>query len=231
MNPVCTRLIRPVLALVVVAGLSACGSVKSIEPTDKFEATSRAAPVATDLTASSDSMPINTLGDINVTRVNVQVPQSLRVSEANRFYPGGDIVWREDPIGDRHQQVQVIVQTAIEQGSATFNGSKNVELEIVVHRFHALTEKARYTVGGVHAIQFDLAIRDGDTGALLMEPKLVKADFDALGGRAAIQAESKGITQKVRITNHLAHVIRQELTAPGSYVAPNTGILGAINQL
>jgi len=70
-----------------------------------------------------------------------------------------------------------------------------------------------------------------ETGAPLGAPKFVKADFKALGGRAAVNAEQVGQTQKVRITNQLAAVIRKELTEPGGYVAANLGLMGALNQL
>lgn len=106
-----------------------------------------------------------------------------------------------------------------------------VLLSIEVSRFHALTEKARYTVGGVHALQFTMTLRNPETGEAYGEPKFVKADFKALGGQAAVRAEREGITQKVRITNHLAGVIQQELTDPTGYHAGNLGLLGAINQL
>ena len=46
----------------------------------------------------------------NVTDVVVDVPAELTVSEANRFLPGSDIVWREDPMGDRKAQVKVIME-------------------------------------------------------------------------------------------------------------------------
>ena len=39
----------------------------------------------------------------------------------------------------------------------------------------------------------------------------IKADLKALGGQAAIKADSEGVTQKARITAHLTKVIRSEL--------------------
>lgn len=168
----------------------------------------------------------------NVTSVRVNVPKSLTVSEANRYYPGGDIVWREDPPGDRHQQVKAIFEAAMQKGASTIRpGGIPVMLDIEVTRFHALTEKARYTVGGVHALQFNMLLRNPETGEPLGEPEFVKADFKALGGQAAIKAERAGKTQKVRIIDHLASVIRQELTEPGGYRAANLGLIGALNQL
>lgn len=229
-----TRILRSVFAIFAALGLSACASLDRVaEPMDYNSlAASRAAPIDPILspTQAPEASPIFAK-DFNVVRVNVTVPGTLRVSEANRYLPGGDIVWREDPIGNRHEQVRVIVQNALEQGVAQVQGSKDVVLDVEVSRFHALTEKARYTVGGVHAIQFTMRLLDAQTGNVVAGPKFIKADFDALGGQAAIRAEQMGKTQKVRITNHLAYVIQQELRQADGYAEQNTGLVGALNQL
>lgn len=165
-----------------------------------------------------------------VASVKVRVPRTLKVSEANRFYPGGDIVWREDPPGDRYAQVQKIVEAAMLKGvRAVESDGVPVLLDIEVTRFHALTEKARYTVGGVHALQFTMQLRDLETGAPMGEPKFVKADFKGFGGKAAMEAERAGQTQKVRITNHLASVIKQQLTDPAHYETASLGLLSAFD--
>lgn len=230
MNPIRTRILRSIFALGCAAGLSACASVDRADI--NLETASRAAPVATSLqTATRDIADTTALPDLNIVQINVEVPQDLRVSEANRYYPGSDIVWREDPIGDRHQQVQKIVYDAMAQGVINMQGNYNAILDIKVTKFHALTEKARYTVGGVHAIQFHLRVRDAATGAVIMPARHVKADFEALGGRAAVNAEARGLTQKVRITNQLAHVVQRELTNPEGFAEFRTGLMGAINQL
>lgn len=232
MNPKHTRIYRSILAVGLALGLSACASVESVDSNAYYDTASRAAPVADTLNPSADTTaPVAIAATFKVVAVNVSVPQSLRVSEANRYYPSGDIVWREDPIGNRHEQVRAIVAAGLTKGVSGFDGDRDVVLDVVVRRFHALTEKARYTIGGVHAIQFDMQIRDARTGAILMEPRRVKADFDALGGRAAVAAEARGVTQKVRITNHLAFVIQQELGNAAGYAERDTGIIGAINQL
>lgn len=231
MNPGYTRILRPVLALGIALGLSACASVGTSTLKGPDTAT-RNAPIAATLSAPTDAAAgLAAIGPYSVVEVNVTVPETLRVSEANRYYPSGDIVWREDPIGNRYEQVKAIVTAGLTQGVSDLEGERKLALDVVVTRFHALTEKARYTIGGVHAIQFDLQVRDAETGAILVAPHRIKADFDALGGRTAIAAEARGVTQKVRITNQLANVIRQELGRPGGYVALNTGLIGAINQL
>ena len=155
---------------------------------------------------------------VRVKRLTVSVPKSLKVSEANLFYAPGDIVWRGEPYGDRYKQVEALFQNAMIAGVANLDGEVPVHVAIEVQRFHALTEKARYTVGGIHAIQFKMSVTHAQTGALIMAPKNIKADLKGLGGRTAIKAEQQGQTQKVRISAHLANVIHTELT-PGR-VAP-----------
>ncbi len=168
---------------------------------------------------------------VTVTYVQVVVPSSLKVSEANSYLPKGDIVWREDPIGNRHDQVGKIVKAAMERGVSELNGPVPVILEIEVRKFHALTERARYTVGGVHGLSFVLTVRDARNGEAIMPPRMIRADLDAFGGAQALRAEAKGQTQKVRITNHLAEVIRQELTNPNGYKNATLGFIQALNYM
>ncbi|MEM8592853.1 MAG: DUF6778 family protein [Pseudomonadota bacterium] len=154
----------------------------------------------------------------DVTELRIAVPKELRVSEANLFYPIADIVWRGDPIGDRHKQVLDIFATSFQAGTDRLEGVQPVTVDVEVKRFHSITEKARYTVGGVHSIRFDMTVRDAITGEVIVPTREIKADLSALGGRAAIAAEASGQTQKARITQHLTHLIQQELSRP--LVAP-----------
>jgi len=145
----------------------------------------------------------------HVKDVRVNVPRTLHVSEANMFYPIADIVWRGDPYGDRYEQVAKIIDDAVTQGVQHLHGRQEVYIDIDVLRFHALTEKARLFVGGTHSIRYMMTVRDAKTGAILVGPTEVVADIVALGGRKAIEAERRGITQKVRITSHLAAMTRE----------------------
>lgn len=175
--------------------------------------------------ASLTSVPVS------VNTVTVRVPRYLTVSEANRYLPRADIVWREDPVGDRHVQVQKIMQDAFVSGASALNGPIKVDVDVQLVRFHALTEKARYTTGGVHSITFDMAIKDPETGELVVPIRRVRADLKGYGGQQAIAAESRGITQKVRISDHLANVIQQELTNPEGYVNANLGFIQVLNNI
>ncbi|MEO0677671.1 MAG: DUF6778 family protein [Pseudomonadota bacterium] len=150
----------------------------------------------------------------DVTELRVRVPKSLRVSEANVYYPVADIVWRGEPMGNRHQQITQLVGTAFQEGTQQLEGIQPVLVDVEVTRFHSLTEKARYTIGGVHSIRFNMTVRDAATGAVIVPTRKVIADLDALGGRVALAAEANGITQKSRIHGHLVELIKLELTRP-----------------
>ena len=89
-----------------------------------------------------------------------------------------------------------------------------VILEAEVTRFHALTEKTRYTFGGMHSVKFRLTLRDAETGAVIDGPRLVSADIEAAGGVRAMAEDQAGRTQKVVIEEHLAEVIRAQLALP-----------------
>jgi len=240
-------LIRNLMMLTLGLSISACAAVDVPSRNAPFEPQPsgqlqvppgyQAQQPTGPLLQPSDVIPVvavDALGSatpVRVTSVLVRVPRNLQVSEANRYLPRGDIVWREDPLGDRHVQVQTIVQAAMERGVAGLNGRVPVVLDIKITRFHALTEKARYTTGGVHAISFEMAVKHPETGALLMPVRKVRADFKAFGGQQALVAMASGQTQKVRITNHLAAVIQQELTNAEGYKDANVDFSQMLNNM
>ena len=45
---------------------------------------------------------------VSIGELNVIVPESLKVFERNSYLPSGDIVWRVDAAGNRHEQVKAI---------------------------------------------------------------------------------------------------------------------------
>lgn len=144
-----------------------------------------------------------------VVAVDVTVPRTLTVSEANSFAPNADIVWREYPYADRYEQVDAIITTAATRGVADLQGKREVKLLITVQQFHALSEKARAVLqnSGVHDISFTAQVVDAQTNTPLLEPDLIKADLVAFVGDQAVAAEKQGLSQKVRITSHVATVI------------------------
>ncbi len=151
-----------------------------------------------------------------VAEVRVDVPRTLTVSEANTFMPVADIVWRGEPRGDRFAQVAQVFNDGLLAGVQGMETGPGVIVEVVVTRFHCLTEKTRFTVGGNHAIHFTLTVRDAASGALLEGPRPVVADIKAAGGAAAIAEDQAGRTQRVVVVERLAEVIRRELSGPAS---------------
>ncbi len=145
----------------------------------------------------------------HVVDVRVTVPQTLSVSEAKTLLPQADIVWREDPPGDRHAQVAAIVQTAAQQGARNLRGSLPVRLEISVSRFHALTFEAEHRLAhaGVHNIDFTIQVVDARSGAVLAGPEKIEAALPALSGNEMAEARGRGQTQKSQITDHLRATI------------------------
>ncbi len=210
------NLIKPLLAAILLVTLTACGSVPS--------ATRSAMPDDTMLGAPLPP-------DVRIDSFTVNVPRSLKVNERNLYYPIGDIVWRGEPRGDRYQQIEAIFEAGLRDAATRIDGARPVRLDVQVMRFHALSEKARYTVGGVHDIEFRYRLVDVATGQPIGPSKEVSADLDALGGQDAMAAEGRGETQKVRIVAHLSKVFREELTVPGGHVTANLGLLQAINDL
>lgn len=164
-----------------------------------------------------------------VTGVTVSVPSSLRVSEANTFYPMADIVWRGEPRGNRHQQVQAIfteaAATATQGMSRGMSQGPEVVVDLAVTRFHSVTEKTRYTVGGTHSLHFDLTVRDAATGRVIDGPRAIVADVKAAGGAQAVAEEQAGRTQRVVILERLAQVLRRELSRPVGGAATGPGPL------
>ena len=186
---------------VFAATLSACSS---------SDVVSRNAPLETPRVAAPAAQEI--LRDYNLHSIRFAVPADLSVSEANSYYPIADIVWRGDPLGNRPDQISAIFETSIRAAGEQLTGSRAITVDVQLARFHSLTERTRFSVGGVHSIKFDLTIRDADTGLVLETTRRINADLPALGGTAAVAADFQGQGQKVRITTHLTNLISQELT-------------------
>jgi hypothetical protein len=149
--------------------------------------------------------------DMRIARIDITVPRSLDVTEANVYYPRADIVWRDDPIGDRHEQVKAIFEAAAFNGTKDMIGAQAVIVDLRVKRFHSLSERTRASIGGVHNMHFYMTVFDAATGEVLSKTREIEANLPAYGGNEAIAAERRGQTQKVRVTGYLAQVIRREL--------------------
>lgn len=144
-----------------------------------------------------------------LAEVRVSVPQTLVVSEAKTLLPRADIVWREDPLGDRHAQVGKIIQAAVLRGAQGLRGSRPVIIDITVTRFHALTFEAEMSNHdwGVHNIDLIAQVVDARSGAVPLPATKIRAETPAWSGERMKAARRKGITQKSMITNHVAATI------------------------
>ena len=144
-----------------------------------------------------------------LSEVRVSVPKTLVVSEAKTLLPKADIVWREDPLGDRHAQVGKIMQAAVLRGAQGLRGSRPVIISITVTRFHALTYEAELSNSdwGVHNVDFTAQVLDARTGGVLLPATNIRAETPAWSGARMREARKKGITQKSMITNHVAATI------------------------
>lgn len=192
-------------ALLIAVATSACTT----------ETTSRATPLGATFGGAAPADAVMIAPDFRVTKVNVAVPDTLTVSEANSIKPRADIVWREDPFGNRYEQVKAVMEAGLTSGTRALKGQRPVVLDVQMVRFHAQTERVRYSsLPSKHEIEFLLTVRDANTGAVLVPSHMVNATFDALGGDAAVAADRAGITQKQRIGEHLAGVIVSELSKP-----------------
>jgi hypothetical protein len=150
----------------------------------------------------------------DVRDVSVIVPSDLRASEANVFYPLADIVWRGEPLGNRHDQVRQIFNEATTTATTPMTRGRPAVVEISVTRFHCVTEKTRYSVGGTHSMHFTLTVRDAQTGAVIDGPRPVVADTKAVGGSRALAEDAAGRTQRVVVLERLVTVLRRELSVP-----------------
>lgn len=145
-----------------------------------------------------------------LAEVRVDVPRSLVVSEAKSLLPKADIVWREDPAGDRYAQVDKIMTDAITKGAQGLRGSRPVIIDVTVTRFHALTFEAelRNQNWGVHNVDFVARVLDARTGEVLVADTAIRAETPAFSGEKMRAARRNGQTQKSMISNHVARTVQ-----------------------
>ncbi len=136
----------------------------------------------------------------------------LKVSEATGYYPIADVVWRGDPWGERIPQIAAMFETAVARNKPALRGSQPVVIDVQLVRFHGVTDRTRYSVGGVYNIIFLMTVRDAGSGVVIEPVRRVVANLDAPGGSQAVVLEQSGQTQKVRVTDFLTQVLRRELS-------------------
>lgn len=199
---------RILFALPLLATLAAC-----VSPDPASRAAVAVSPQQPASVGHDSVAPRKVLkAQYDVQQVAISVPRSLRVSEANVFYPIADVVWRGEPRGDRYAQVERIFQEAAAQATGPMTQGRPVNVSVEITRFHCLTEKTRYTVGGTHALRFTLTVTDAATGQVIDGPRAVVADIKAAGGAQAIAEDQMGQTQRVVVVARLSEVLRRELS-------------------
>jgi hypothetical protein len=199
-----------ILAALALAGLmAACG-----QPEQPSRAVVGPEGGLTLATQGLNAGPVVRTASFAVQDVIVTVPSDLRASEANVYYPLADIVWRGDALGNRHDQVRAILRDAAAQATAGMETGPAAVVEITLNRFHSVTEKTRYSVGGVHSVSYTLTVRDALSNAVLDGPHLVVADVQAVGGVRALAEDAAGRTMKVVIIERLVASLQAALTKP-----------------
>ncbi|MFM2355941.1 MAG: hypothetical protein RLZZ528_1677 [Pseudomonadota bacterium] len=184
------RFPRPALTATLALALAACGTSFG--------------------TSYDAAVPPDVARDWRLADVIVTVPASLSVSEAKAIFPQADIVWREDPPGDRRAQVAALLDAAATAGASPLQGARPVNIYLTVTRFHALTFEAesRLRYSGVHDIEFNARVTDAATGEVLAGPEGIEASLPALSGVDMVQARARGETQRSQITAHVAATLR-----------------------
>lgn len=202
------------LITIAMMALSGCNAVRS----------SRADGLPLSEVKLDGSAPIvqsgTEAGRYTVRSVEVIVPETLKISEENKFYPIADVVWRGEPQGDRLAQITAILNEGFSAGVAGLREGPAVVVSVQVERFHALTEKARFSVGGTHDIVLLLTVRDAATDAVLEGPRRVEIAIKASGNEKAIAEDAEGRTQRVVIVEGIARAVRDELSGPLQSTTP-----------
>ena len=194
------RLMRYVVALGLMIGASACSETGLAM---------RNAPLPTLGLGVTGAQVVTR--DYRVARMQFHAPQDLKVSEGSGYYPFADVVWRGDPVGDRIAQIGALFETAMDRNAGTLDGQTPVVVDIALKRFHGVTERTRFSVGGVYNMVFYMTVLDARTGKVIEPAREVVANLSAPGGNAAVVAEMHGQTEKVRVTDYLTMVLGDEL--------------------
>jgi len=178
---------------------------------DMPETATRNAPLAT---APLEIAETVTTRSYDLRDVSFKAPSDLLISEGNSFYPNADVVWRGDPLGDRIVQVASLFDTALQRNEAILKGDVPIDVEIELVRFHGVTERTRFSIGGNYDMHFHMTVLHAETGEVLEEKRYIEFDLEAPGGAAALFQEQRGETEKVRVTDFLTYQFGQELTGP-----------------
>ncbi|MEJ8560825.1 hypothetical protein QTO30_06015 [Yoonia sp. GPGPB17] len=142
---------------------------------------------------------------------NFSAQAGLVASESASYYPNADIVWRGDPIGPRIPQIEAMFQDAASRNRLVLEDGFPIAVDVTLVRFHGVTNRTRYTVGGVYNVIFDMTVRSAETGEVIEPTRRVVGNLDAPGGERAVRLEQSGQTEKVRVTDFLTSLLRAQL--------------------
>jgi len=195
-------LIKKSLLVILGSVVAAC---------DMTETATRSAPLATAPLEIAETVETRSY---DLRDFSFEAPEDIEVSEANTFYPNADVVWRGDPLGDRVEQVSAMFDTALSRNKAVLNGGTPVNVEIELVRFHGVTERTRFSVGGNYDMHFFMTVRDAVTGEVLEDRRFLQFDLAAPGGTSALMLDQQGQTEKVRVVDFLTHKLGESLTGP-----------------
>jgi len=197
------------MTLIKKSILVALGSL--VTACDMPETATRSAPLST----APLEVPVTVeTRSYDLRDISFAAPSDILISEGNGFYPNADVVWRGDPLGDRIAQVASLFDTALRRNDARLNGDTPVDVEIELVRFHGVTERTRFSIGGNYDMHFFMTVRHAETGEVLEEKRYLELDLAAPGGAGALLLERQGQTEKVRVTDFLTYTFGEELTGP-----------------
>jgi hypothetical protein len=185
-------MMRALLLLTAATGLVACAETADV--------TRAAGPGLPDLLPG--------VAAVAPAMVQVVVPEGLRVSERDGFYPQTDIVWRGEAAGDRHAQVAAILNEAAMAALPQTTVPGTMAL-ITVERFHGVTPAARSVTPGVYSIRFQLQFVDTATGMDLRPAEVVALEVP---GPSA--ADLQGTTERDWLVAALAGQLAARLAPP-----------------
>ncbi len=140
-----------------------------------------------------------------------QAQPDLIISEREAYYPPSDVVWRGDPLGPRITQIGDMFQEAADRNRSFLRGHVPVVVGVTLVRFHGVTNRTRYSIGGVYNVIFDMTVRNADTGEVIEPTRRIVGNLDAPGGERAVRLEESGQTQKVRVVDFLTGLLRAQL--------------------
>ena len=170
-----------------------------------------ASACSSNLFGSSSSPKPVMLRSYDIQTLRFGAIPDIAVSEQESYYPQADVVWRGDPRGPRVAQIGEMFQAAFDRNQSIFNGTTPVDIQVTLVRFHGVTDLTRLTVGGVYNIIFDMTVFDARSGAIIEPPRRIEGDLNAPGGARGRALIESGQTQKVRVTDFLTGLLRQQL--------------------